>query len=752
MAVIGKSVPRLDGPEKVTGNARFVADVADTETLWVKFVRSPFAHARVTAIDFSALETLPGVRAFISGEDVKSLRGGNLYADEPILASWDKVRFIGDKVAAIAADTKEIAEDAVKLVSVTYDELPAVFEPEQAAAPGAPILHEEFNDYRGVQKQESLSNVVQSVVTEWGDSEEGFRLSDVIVENTYTTPRVHQGYLEPHACTVWIDEEEKVQVWMSSQIPTGRRPHLARMMGIERERLVINPAHIGGSFGGKMDATGVVVCYLLAAKTGKAVKYVMDYSEELSAMNPRHPATIKVKVGATSDGLIQAWEAEGFFATGGYAAYAPVGELGGMLSTAMVEPYVVPNVRINSHQVYTNTVPGGYIRGPGMMQSVFASESIIDMLAKELGMDPFELRGKNFVQTPQDVKATEHWTPITSPESDKYQNLRLNEILQAAADKAGYFDQKLPNIGRGIAFHGQGDSGYDTPVAVRVNLDGSIIINTMIYDPGMGTGTTLAQVVADELDVDISRITIEPWSTEAGKRDYGVAGQRGTRVATRAAYEASQDFKKNIALLASELLGWQEDNLIVREGKIVNRSSSEEVTFEDIVSRTGGSISGEASIDEGDEIPYMSFTAHIAEVEIDPWTGTVWLKRYTAAHETGKVVNPQGFTAQIEGGVIQGIGHSLMEELTAEDGRILNQSFADYKMPTQRDIPELNIVVLDSDLGYGPLKVRGIGDTPIVPVGPAIANAVSDALNRSINKIPITPSDIYEHSHQEPNN
>ena len=251
MAVIGKSVPRLDGPEKVTGNARFVADVADTETLWVKFVRSPFAHARVTAIDFSALETLPGVRAFISGEDVKSLRGGNLYADEPILASWDKVRFIGDKVAAIAADTKEIAEDAVKLVNVTYDELPAVFEPEQAAAPGAPILHEEFNDYRGVQKQESLSNVVQSVVTEWGDAEEGFRLSDVIVENTYTTPRVHQGYLEPHACTVWIDEEEKVQVWMSSQIPTGRRPHLARMMGIERERLIINPAHIGGSFGGK---------------------------------------------------------------------------------------------------------------------------------------------------------------------------------------------------------------------------------------------------------------------------------------------------------------------------------------------------------------------------------------------------------------------------------------------------------------------------------------------------------------------
>ena len=744
MKNVGKSVPRVDGNEKVTGSSSFVTDVSMPNTLWMKFLRSSVPHARILNLDVKEALLLPGVHAILTGEDVEGIRGGNLYADEPILASWDKVRFVGDKIAAIAGENKDVVEEAIKLIKVQYEELPAVFDPVESMKHTSPILHEEFNEYRGVQRQENASNLYQSVVSGWGDIDLGMKEADVVVEKTYNTTRVHQGYLEPHACTVWIDSDENVQVWMSSQMPTGRRPHLARMMGVPREKLVINYSNIGGSFGGKMDATGVVASYLLAKKANRPVKFIMDYSEEFTAMNPRHPSSVKVKVGARFDGSLIAWEASGVFATGAYAAYAPVGELGGMLSTAMVEPYLIPNVQINSHQVYTNTVPGGYVRGPGMMQSVFASESIIDVLAAKLNMDPFDLRMKNFIKNSGQVQENIHWVADPDPESDFYQTFRLSEMMDKAAKSAGYFKPKAAYTGRGISVHGQSDSGYDTPVTITAFPDGKVVVNTMIYDPGMGTGTILAQIVSDELQINIGRIDIEHWSTKAEKREYGVAGQRGTRVASRAGYEASQKIKTNLKRLAAEFLGWTEESIVLRNGALVNQISNDEIKIEEIVLRSGSNVKGEAVIDEGADGPLMSFAVHIAEVSVDPYTGEIEVMEYTAVHETGKIINPQGFRGQMQGAIVQGLGHTLMEELVINNGTVLNPSFADYKIPTEKDVPKLNVIPLESETGYGPLKVRGIGDTPIVLVAPAIANAIADALDQPIESLPIKAADVYD--------
>ena len=741
--VIGKSVRAVDGPDKVTGRARYALDVAPPNALRLKYLRSPVPHARVLNVDASRALALPGVHGVLTGDDVPDQRAGNLYVDEPILASADRVRFIGDKVAAVVADDADIADAALSLIDVTYEELPALLDPEEAAKPDAILLHPDYNDYRGVEQLEELSNNYGRMVHEWGDVDTAFSDAEVIVEREFRTPRAHQAYLEPHTAVVDIDDEGRAHIWMSCQMPTGRRPHLARVMGLPRDDVIIHPAPLGGSFGGKMDPTGVVVGYLLAKRTGHPVKWVMDYAEEFTAMNPRHPSVVRVRVGAKKDGTITAWDAEGFFATGAYAAYAPVPAYGGLLRTSMVEPYRVDNVRIISNQVYTNTVPCGYFRGPGLMQSVFASESIIDDLAHKLGIDPYELRLRNVVHSSGDAHPDRGWSPVATPGADGYQSMRAEEILRAAADAADYATPAPANVGRGIALHGQTDTGFDSPAAVNIHPDGRVVVNTMTYDPGVGTGTILAQIVAEEFGVPIERVTVETWSTEAGVRDWGIGGQRGARVSSRAAYEASQEAKRNLRRLAAEFYGWTEESIEFKDGQVSGEGRAAAVPLEEIATRAGEPVGGQVTVDEGDSSPYISFGAHIAEVEVDPETGEVRLLRYTAAHETGRVLNPMGFVGQIEGGSVQGIGHALSEELVEQDGSIANPSFAEYKLQTHRDAARMDVVVLESETGHGPYQVRGIGDTPIVLSSPAIANAVAAASGARITQLPITAEKVY---------
>jgi CO/xanthine dehydrogenase Mo-binding subunit len=684
----------------------------------------------------------PGVHAVLTGADVEGLRSGNMIVDEPLLASWDRLRFIGDEVAAVAADDSDIAEQAIALIDVEYDELESVVTPRDAMRPDAPILHPEFNNYRGATQLDEPTNEYGPTVHAWGDLEQGFAAADVVIERTYTTPRMHQVYLEPHTSTVVIDEDGQVEVWTSTQAPTARRVHMARLMDLAREDVHINFAHVGGAFGGKFDVSAAVICYLLAKLTGRPVKYVMDYAEELSAMNPRHASEIRIKAGIKRDGTLTAWDAEGWFPTGGYAGYAPVPALGGLLGTTMVNSYQIPSVRIVGHQTYTNTVPGGYFRGPGIIQALFASESHLDVLAREIEMDPLDLRLANAITSGEQVVDHETWRPQSAPTADDYQRVRLSETLQRAAEAAGYHDPRPGNVGFGLAVHEAIDTGFDTHAAVNIMGDGSIIANMSVFDPGVGAGTMLAQIVAEELGVEPEDVQVVPWDTR-GPRDWGVGGQRGARTMTKAAFDASVDARDSIGRLAAEYFGWAEERLRFTGGKVIHEPTGDSVELREIAARNGDAIVGNGSTDEPRESPYVSFAVHVAQVNVDTETGQVDLVRYTAAHETGRVINLTNFEGQIEGGSIQGIGHALTEDLQVEDGRVTNPSLAEYKIPTIRDIPNLQTLILDSEVGNGPYNVRGIGDMPIVLAPAAIANAIADAVGVRVDSLPLTAERVH---------
>ena len=740
LRTVGQRTPRVEGPEKTTGRGAYAVDIALPDMLWCGILRSPYAHARVIRIDASAARALPGVHGVLTGRDVEGLRTGNFYQDEPVLASWDRVRFIGDKVAAVVADDQDIAARALELIDVEYEELPAVLSAQDAAEPGAPLLHPDFNDYRRARGLDEPSNRYGHMVVETGDLEAGFAAADVIVERTYQTPRAHQAYLEPHAAVVWIDPDSVVQVWAASQQPGSVRNEVARLAGLERDQVVVNPAYVGGSFGGKSDATGAFLCYLFARMTGRPVKFVMDYADELSAMDPRHESTVTVRAGATRDGLITAWEAAAYFPTGAYAAYAPVPPLGGLLVTEMASCYRIPNLRIDSHQVYTNTIPCGYFRGPGVYQGTFAGESHMDALARELGMDPVELRLRNAIthadQAPAGAAA---WHPGSHAPDERPQTVRLVETINAAVEASGFRDPKPRGVGRGIAIHHESQIGGDTHAAVRINGDGSVVANISSYDPGGGLFTVLAQVVAEELEIPIARVRVEPWSTADFPPDLGVGGQRGARVTSLAGHQAAGAAKDALKRLAAEFLGWAEEQIEYRGGSLVNRGLGESVPIEDIASRAGEPVVGRGDPREGVDSAYTSFAAHVAEVEVDSETGHVRLLKVTAIHETGRVLNPVAFEGQIEGGVVQAIGHALTEDLAVdESGRVANPSFADYKLPVTADVPELAIRVLESAEGHGPYSVRGVGDIPISLPAPAIANAVEDAVGARVRDLPIT--------------
>ena len=735
--VIGTAAGRVDGPEKTTGLGKYVVDAALPEMLWCKVLRSPVPHARVTRIDASRALELPGVHAVVTGEDVRDIRTGNLRDDEPLLASWDRVRFIGDKVAAVAADDADTAQRALDLIEVDYEPLPAVFDAEEASRPEAPVIHPDFNDYRRIEHLEEPSNVWERIVNESGDLERGFGEADVIVERTYSTPKAHQVYLEPHACLVAIDAEERVQVWVTSQSPTAKRVSLGRAMGIPRDQIKINVAYQGGSFGGKGDATGVVLCYLLAKKTGRPVKFVMDYAEELGTMNPRHSSVLRIKAGVKRDGTITAWEATGTFATGAYAGYAP-GE--SLLGTHTVAPYGIENVRLTATKVYTNVVPSGYFRGPGQYQSSFASESHMDAIADELRLSPLDIR---LVNIRRETDGSLY--PSGQQVGDTTWRSRLESAIDAAVKTSRYLAEKSPHTGRGIALAMAGTGGMDGHAQVRVLESGQVIANMPTADQGVGIATILAQVVAEELGVAIDRVTVEPWDTDDSPPDWGFGASRGARTTTIAGHEASLDLKTNLARLGAEFFGWDEERISFRGGRLVDEASGTEVALEEIARRVGAPVSGRADIWD-DEDSVSSFAVHVAEVEVDPETGAPTLRQYTAVQETGRVLNPVGFTAQIEGGVVMAIGHALSEELVFDpsDGRVINPSLAEYKITGSRDIPRIETVVLDSELGHGPYQVRAIGDIPIVVPAPAVANAIADAAGVRVTTLPATSERILE--------
>ena len=588
--VVGRPTPRVEGELKVTGKALYSADLNLPGTLWGKVLRSPIPYGRIKSIDISKARRVAGVKAVITGQDVTGLRIGRCIYDTPVLADG-VVRFIGEKVAAVAAETEEAAEQALDLIEVEYDELEALFDPVEAAKPDAPVLHPDLLSYKGLPVPvEKLSNVFAYLQWGKGDIVAGFKQADLIVENTFTTQVTHQSYLEPHACVVKADSSGGAEVWACSKTPFAVRTQLSNCIGVAKEKLVFHPVHIGGDFGGKGGFMDVPACYFLSLKSGQPVKMVMDYSEELIAGNPRHAAIIKVKTGVKKNGLIVAHHMDFLFDSGAYGSMKPAGYLIGAQTCA--GPYKIFNCLIEERMVYTNKVPCGHMRAPGDPQGFFANESQMDMVARKLDMDPAEFKGKNMLHDGDE-------TPIGGHIS----HIRGVEALEKAIQLSGYLKAKPKNVGRGLSFSEWSPSGGEGNVFVIIDEEGTVKVSSPVLDQGGGVLTVIVEVVGEELQVPADEIELTQLDSSVVPSDGGVGGSRATRVYGNAAYEAGTKAKAEILALVAEKLAAKPEELELNNGRVVHRESKRKMSFCPDCQSQGITDRGEGLLQERGKIP-----------------------------------------------------------------------------------------------------------------------------------------------------
>ncbi|MGE5303915.1 MAG: xanthine dehydrogenase family protein molybdopterin-binding subunit [Alphaproteobacteria bacterium] len=732
--VVGNPTPRVEGELKVSGKAVYAVDVTLPGMCWGKLLRSPIAFGKIKRIDTSKAAALPGVRGIVTGEDCAGLKIGRRLYDMPILADG-VVRFIGEKVAAVAADTEFIAEEALNLIEVEYEELDPVLDPVEAMKPGAPLLHPDVTGYRGLPKplKEPTNDFIYYT---WGkgDIEAGFRQADVIVENTFTTPPVHQSYIEPHSCVVHTAPDGSAEFWSCSKVPYGVREQVANALKIPQETLVFKPCYIGGDFGGKGDFMDLAVVYLMSKKAGRPVKLVMDYEEEFMAGNPRHASIIHVKTGVKKDGTLVAHHMNFIFDSGAYGAFKPNALLNGPHLSA--GPYNIPHAFIEEHMVYTNKIPCGHMRSPGDPQGFFANESQMDLVAKKLGMDPIKFRRKNLM----------HDGDI-DPVGEEIGYIKTEETLKQALEESGYNKAKPKNVGRGVALVQWTTNGGIGTVEIRLDEQGGVTIASAMLDQGAGTYTVLCEIVAEELKIPLSRIKVRSLDTQEGTKDTGVGGSRATRVYGNAGYQAAMKAVAEIKRAAAQQMGTTPDQITLAEGAALHAKMERRLAYADLVKANGGPIVVEASYNDNSKVHDASMCVQVAEVEVDRETGEVQLRRFTSTHNTGTVLNPLMHQGQIEGGTMTGIGYALMEELIINDGKVSTAHFGEYKIPTIRDVPPFKSAVTQRPKGAGPYDSMAIGETANIPTAAAIANAVEDACGVRIKSLPITAEKVYQALH-----
>lgn len=732
--VVGNPTPRVEGELKVSGEARYAVDITLPGMLWGKLLRSPIASGKIKRIDTQKAHALAGVHAVITGADCTGLKIGRRLYDMPILADGE-VRFIGEKVAAVAAETEEIAEDAINLIEVEYDETEPLLDPVEALKPDAKLIHPDVVGYKGLPKPLSQPTNDFIYVT-WGkgDLETGFRQADIIVENTFTTPVVHHTYIEPHSCVVSAAADGSAEFWSCSKVPYGVREQVANALKLPQEKFNFNPVYIGGDFGGKGDFMDLAVVYLLSKKAGRPVKLVMDYEEEFAAGNPRHASVIHVKTGVKKDGTLVAHHLRFIFDSGAYGAFKPNAFLNGPHLCA--GPYKIPHAFIEEHMVYTNKIPCGHMRSPGDPQGIFANESQMDLVAKKLGMDPIEFRKKNFM----------HDGDI-DPTGEEFSYIKTDETLKKALEDAGYQKAKGKNVGRGIALVQWTPAGGIGTVAISLDQNGMATISSAMADQGAGTYTILSEIVSEELKIPLSQIKTQQLDTQRGVKDTGVGGSRATRVYGNAGYEAALKAADAIKRAAAEQLGASPEEIVLAKGAALHPRMERRLTYGEIVKAKGTPIAVDATFNDNSKIHSASMCVQVAEVEVDPQTGQVELKKFTSTHNTGTVLNPLMHQGQIEGATMTGIGYSLMEELMISDGKVATANFGEYKIPTIKDVPPFKSSVTEEPHGAGPYNSMPIGETGNIPTAAAIANAVEDACGVRIKSLPITAEKIYEALH-----
>ncbi|HXV47880.1 MAG TPA: xanthine dehydrogenase family protein molybdopterin-binding subunit, partial [Candidatus Binatia bacterium] len=635
--VVGRPTPRVEGELKVTGKAQYSADVKLPDTLWGRCLRSPIPYGRINRIDTSKAWQVDGVKAVITGQDVAGLRIGRCIYDTPVLADG-VVRFIGEKVAAVAAETRQAAEAALELIEVEYDELEPLLDPVQASKSDAPVLHPDLLAYKGLPVPvEKLGNVFAYLKWGKGDIESGFKQADLIVENTFTTQVTHQSYLEPHACVAHTRADGSADIWSCSKTPFAVRGQLSNCIGVAKEKLVFHPMHIGGDFGGKGGFMDVAVAYFLSKKAAMPVKVVMDYTEELTAGNPRHPSIIKVKTGVKKSGTIVAHHIDFLFDSGAYASMKPAGYLIGASTCA--GPYKIANCLIEERMVYTNKIPCGHMRAPGDPQGFFANESQLDIVARKLGMDPAEFKRKNMLHDGDE-------TPIGGHIS----HIRGDEALDKAIQLAGYKKAKPKNVGRGLAFSEWSPSGGEGNVFVTIAEDGRVKVISPVVDQGAGVLTVIVEVVGEELQTPAAEIELKQVDSTIVPSDGGVGGSRATRVYGNASYEAGTKAREELFHFAAQALEVDPKELAIDRGQILHRPSKRKMSFADVVRFKGAPIYVRGYYKSTEKSHDASVSAQIAEVHVDPETGKITLRNMVSAHSTGKVINPLMHQGQVEGG------------------------------------------------------------------------------------------------------
>lgn len=742
--VVGKSYPQIAAREKATGDTPFVTDLMFPRMLHGCVLRSPYPHANILSINTEKAAALPGVKAVATYADTPKIKYGPRSDDWTIFAA-DKARFHGDEIAAVAAVDADTAESALELIRVEYEPLPHVVSPLEAMQKGAVLIHED-----------KPKNIAAEFKIEAGDIQKGLDQSYVVYEDQFYTSQVYQAYMEPMAVVADVDLAGRLTLWTGTQIPNMMRMTYANALGMPADNIRVIVPEYGGGFGGKMENNIHLIAAVLAQKTGRPVKLVNTRHEDFLAGNPRVPMHIDIKLGADRDGILTAKDVIVIGAAGARLVYSQV-----IVSTACYRVdslYRFKNVRAKGYTMYTNTVPTSCYRGFGNSQSTFVLESAMDELAVRLNMDPAELRIKNGMGP--DETSVHGWRIGSSG---------LKECIEKATQAAQWKNkkaQKVPYKGIGLAVcnHVSGNRPFAREFdggsgIVRIGKDGRVTLFHGESDMGQGQNTTFAQIAAETLGVPLDFVHVAMVDTDVSPFGLGSFATRGTLMGGNGVLAAAKNAYDQMAAVAAEMLDLPADDIHCKKGVFQAIENPEkQVNFKEVAScatirQHGAPIVGtgfyapptelpDPETKQGNISPAYPFGCQIAEVDIDPDTGEVTVTHMVAAHDVGRAINPMATEGQIEGGVAQGLGWTLMEDMAYTDGKLMNADFVDYIVPSCFDIPEIQPILVEPVEPNGPFGAKGIGEPALNPTMAAITNAIYDAVGVRITSLPVNPAQL----------
>jgi CO/xanthine dehydrogenase Mo-binding subunit len=746
LRVVGQSVRRIDALEKVTGRARYVTDLEMPGMLHATLVRSPYAHARIVRVDTRAAAAAPGVRGVVGCGDLTGCDPyfGPAFRDRPILAV-DVVRHEGEPVVAVVAEHEGAAHEAAALVEVEYDELPSVTTLEEALAPGAPLVHAgtplagHFADLSTLRSKPG-TNICHRFDFARGRSAEALASAHLTLEDTYTFPRVQHYSMEPHAAVAAWNEQGELTVWASTQNPYSVRVELAKMFDVPLSRIRIVVPLLGGGFGGKTYAKLEPIVSALARRTGRPVRLAISAEEAFRTVR-RCDARVRVRLGFTRAGLLVAAECDADFDVGAYADIGPrIIQKGTYTATG---PYRVPHVRLHSNAVYTNTTPGGAFRGFGVPQLAWGVESLLDEAARRLDRDPVDLRRQNLLAHGED------FAPGDTPIDGKFE-----ESLSRAAHAIRWTQGAAADRGRGLAMMMKASIGPTVSEAiVRLHADGSATVLASTVEMGQGARTVMAQIAAEVLAIPIERVTVATPDTAITPYDQTTSSSRSTTMTGRAVQEAAEDVRGQLLHVAARRLGVPAAQLRLEDGRVVGGADA--LSYPEVLKERfgmgGGELIGRGVVAPGrsaaalgGSTPFWEMAVGAAEIALDEETGAISVEKYVSVADVGRCINPLLCEAQDEGAVMQGLGHTLLEEMRYDRGQLLNANLVDYRVPRSEDLPRaLECHFVENADGAGPFGAKGAGEGSLVPVSPAIGNALTRLAGVRLRELPLTPERVW---------